>query len=340
MTIRSPTEERATTEPILSVDDLKKYYPITSGILNRHVGDVKAVDGVSFDLYPGETLAIVGESGCGKSTLAETLLQLHEPTAGSVRYDGTDLATLGRSELREVRRDLQMIFQDPSASLNDRMTVGRIVKEPMSIHGGVENPAERVRELLSVVGLDPDDHYNRFSHELSGGQCQRVGIARALALNPSVIVADEPVSALDVSVQAQILSLLEDLQESYDLTFLFVSHDMSVVRHVADRVAVMYLGRIVELTDVETLFEDPKHPYTQSLLSSVPTVGTGGRSDDRIHLEGAPPDPADPPAGCNFHPRCQLKPELGEGDQQQCELEDPQLEDTETGTVACHHWTI
>ena len=325
----------AETDPILSVRELKTYYPITSGILNRHVGDVKAVDGVSFDLYPGETLAIVGESGCGKSTLAETLLRLHDPTEGTVSYRGTDLATLDRSELRTVRRDLQMIFQDPSASLNDRMTVGRIVREPMAIHGETDDADQRVAELLRVVGLDPVDHYDRFPHELSGGQCQRVGIARALALNPSIVVADEPVSALDVSIQAQILTLLAELQDDYDLTYVFVSHDMSVVRHVADRVAVMYLGRIVELADVETLFSDPQHPYTEALLSSVPEVGSG-ESDDRITLPGSPPDPADPPAGCNFHPRCHLAATLDGDERARCESDDPDLSTADGRAIACH----
>ena len=332
-TQRSAPENDA--EPILSVRDLKTYYPITSGILNRHVGDVKAVDGVSFDLYPGETLAIVGESGCGKSTLAETLLRLHEPTDGSVHYRGTDLAALGTTELREIRKELQMIFQDPSASLNDRMTVGRIIREPFAIHDELENVDERVAELMRVVGLEPEDHYDRFPHELSGGQCQRVGIARALALNPSVVIADEPVSALDVSIQAQILTLLSELQAEYDLTFVFVSHDMSVVRHVADRVAVMYLGRIVELTDVETLFSDPQHPYTQALLSSVPEVGTG-ESADRITLPGTPPDPADPPTGCNFHPRCHLAETLSEDDRRRCEEDDPGLIESDGRAIACH----
>ncbi len=322
-----------TVEPLLSVRALRQYYPIRSGILNRHVGDVKAVDGVDLDVFPGETLAIVGESGCGKSTLAETILRLHEPTDGTVRFRGEDLSEYGRGELTAFRREVSMIFQDPRASLNERMTVGAIVTEPMKIHGLAEgNRRERVEELLAEVGLDPQDHYDRFPHELSGGQCQRVGIARALAVEPSLLVADEPVSALDVSIQAQILELLSRLQEEYDLTFLFVSHDMSVVRHIADRVAVMYLGRVVELTDVESLFSNPQHPYTEALLSSVPSVGSDG-SGDRIRLDGSPPDPIDPPAGCNFNPRCPLKPQLSDADRERCESDDPDLGDC---GVACH----
>lgn len=321
-------------EPVMQVRNLKKYYPITSGILNRHVGDVKAVDGVSFDLYGGETLAVVGESGCGKSTLAETLLRLHDPTEGDVYYREKNLAELTGVELKKIRREIQMVFQDPTASLNDRMSVGRIVAEPLRIHGWDGSIQERVAQLLRDVGLSPVDHYDRFPHELSGGQCQRVGIARALALNPSVLVADEPVSALDVSIQAQILSLLADLQEEYELTYVFVSHNMSVVRHLADRVAVMYLGRIVELADVETLFTEPEHPYTEALLSSVPEVGAD--RTERITLPGSPPDPIDPPSGCNFHPRCPLARELSGRDRERCETEDPTLESDGVREVACH----
>ncbi len=328
---RPETGER---DIVLRVQNLKKYYPITSGILNRHINDVQAVDGVSFDLYEGETLAIVGESGCGKSTLAETLLRLHEPTDGAVYYKGRNLADLSGAELQSIRRDIQMIFQDPTASLNDRMSVGRIVGEPLRIHGWDGNIEERVSELLNDVGLSATDHYDRFPHELSGGQCQRVGIARALALNPSIVVADEPVSALDVSIQAQILTLLDDLQDEYNLTYVFVSHNMSVVRHIADRVAVMYLGRIVEIADVETVFSDPQHPYTESLLSSVPEVGT--EQSDRITLHGSPPDPIDPPSGCNFNPRCPVARELPESDRERCETEDPDLESHGTREIACH----
>jgi len=331
-TIETTADE--TEQPVLQVRNLKKYYPITSGLLNRHVGDVRAVDGVSFDLHAGETLAIVGESGCGKSTLAETLLRLHEPTEGDVVYRGQSLAELSGTALQRIRREIQMIFQDPTASLNDRMSVGRIVAEPLRIHGWDGDVDERVAELLEEVGLSPGDHHDRFPHELSGGQCQRVGIARALALNPSVLVADEPVSALDVSIQAQILALLDALQDEYGLTYVFVSHNMSVVRHIADRVAVMYLGRIVELADVETIFEDPQHPYTESLLSSVPDVGT--ERTDRITLHGSPPDPIDPPEGCNFHPRCPLARELAEDDRAKCETEDPALVSHDARDIACH----
>jgi len=312
--------------PVLRVRELKQYYPVRSGILDRRVGDVKAVDGVSFDVYPGETLAVVGESGCGKSTLAETILRLHEPTAGSVRFRGTDLADLSGSRLRAARREMAMVFQDPRASLNGRMTAGKLIAEPLVIHDAdVGDRRAHVRELMATVGLDPDDHYDRFPHELSGGQCQRIGIARALALRPSLLIADEPVSALDVSIQASILDLLDRLQTDYDLTYLFVSHDMSVVRHIADRVAVMYLGRIVELADVETLFADPQHPYTEALLSSVPTV-TADATPDRIALDGSPPDPIDPPDGCHFHPRCHLKPDLAPAERERCEAEDPRID--------------
>lgn len=322
-----------TGEPLLSVRGLKTYYPVRSGLLNRHVGDVKAVDGIDLDIYPGETLAIVGESGCGKSTLAETILQLQEPTAGTISFRGRDLSEYGRDDRKRFRREVSMIFQDPRGSLNGRMTVGNIVAEPMKIHGISEgNRRERVEELLSEVGLDPVDHYDRRPHELSGGQCQRVGIARALAVEPSLLVADEPVSALDVSIQAQILELLSRLQEEYDLTFLFISHDMSVVRHIADRVAVMYLGRIVELGDAQSLFADPHHPYTEALMSSVPSVGSGD-SDERIRLEGSPPDPDDPPAGCNFSSRCPLRDELSAQDRRRCDNEDPELGEA---NVACH----
>lgn len=322
-----------TVEPLLNVRGLEQYYPVRSGIFNRHVGDVKAVDGVDLDVYPGETLAIVGESGCGKSTLAETILRLHEPTSGTVTFRGRRLSGHGRDELEEFRRDVSMIFQDPRASLNDRMTVGSIIAEPMKIHGIAKgHRRERVEELLGEVGLDPYDHYDRLPHELSGGQCQRVGIARALAVEPSLLVADEPVSALDVSIQAQILELLSELQAEYDLTFLFVSHDMSVVRHIADRVAVMYLGRIVELAAVESLFADPQHPYTEALLSSVPSVDAEG-SDGRIRLEGSPPDPVDPPTGCNFSSRCPLRAELPASERRQCDEEDPELGEAH---VACH----
>lgn len=265
------------------------------------------------------------------------MLGLESATAGSVTFDGQDLTTLSSRELRPLRKELGMIFQNPFSSLNERMTVGQIVREPMEIHDeytGRRN--ERVAELLDRVGLDPYDHFDRFPHELSGGQRQRVSIARALALNPSVVVADEPVSALDVSVQAQILALLADLQDEYDLSYMFISHDLSVVRHIADHVGVMYLGRMVETAPVDDLFDDPTHPYTQALLSDVPRVGVGRGEFDAIELEGTPPNPRDPPSGCNFHTRCQLKPELSEAEQERCVNDDPTLDGTRGHCVACH----
>ena len=327
-------EGEAADEPLLSVRDLRKYYPVTSGILGRRTGDVKAVDGVSFDLYPGETLAVVGESGCGKSTMAETLIGLNEVTGGEVRFRGEPLSE--RTD-RTVRREVQMVFQDPFSTLNERMTVGRIVAEPLAIHGERKEDREGyVRGLLGTVGLDPDQYYRAFPHELSGGQRQRVGIARSLALNPSLVVADEPVSALDVSIQAGILELLADLQSEFGLAYLLITHDMSVVRQIADRVAVMYLGRIVELGDVEAVFDDPRHPYTEALLSSIPRVTADPSADGRIHLEGSPPDPADPPSGCNFHPRCHLYAELPPEERARCEREDPRREGSLTRCPACH----
>jgi oligopeptide/dipeptide ABC transporter ATP-binding protein len=326
--------DREGSGPLLSVRDLRKYYPVTSGILGRRVGEVKAVDGVSFDLFPGETLAVVGESGCGKSTMAETLVGLNAATGGEVRFRGESLSDrTGRS----VRRDVQMVFQDPFSTLNERMTVGRIVAEPLAIHGERgEDRESYVRDLLDTVGLDPDQYYRAFPHELSGGQRQRVGIARALALSPSLVVADEPVSALDVSIQAQILELLADLQDEFGLTYLVITHDMSVVRQIADRVAVMYLGRIVELGGVDEVFDDPQHPYTEALLSSIPRVTADPSTDRRIRLEGSPPDPSDPPSGCNFHPRCHLYDELSGEERARCEREDPESEEKSGRRLACH----
>jgi oligopeptide/dipeptide ABC transporter ATP-binding protein len=321
-------------EPLLSVRDLRKYYPVNSGVLGRRTGEVKAVDGVSFDLYPGETLAVVGESGCGKSTMAETLIGLHGTTGGEVRFRGEPLSD--RTD-RAVRREVQMVFQDPFSTLNERMTVGRIVAEPLVIHGERSEDREGyVRDLLDTVGLDPDRYYRAFPHELSGGQRQRVGIARALALNPSLVVADEPVSALDVSIQAGILELLADLQAEFGLTYLVITHDMSVVRQIADRVAVMYLGRIVELGGVEEVFGDPQHPYTEALLSSIPRVTVDPTEDRRIRLEGSPPDPSDPPSGCNFHPRCHLYDDLSGDERARCEREDPGSEAKGNRCLACH----
>ena len=327
-------DERAGDEPILSVRDLEKYYPVHSGILGRQTGAVRAVDGVSFDLQRGETLAVVGESGCGKSTMAETVIGLNDLTGGDVRFQGESIA--GGVD-KAFRREVQMIFQDPFSTLNERMTVGRIVAEPLVIHGEHTDEQEAyVRELLDTVGLDGDEHYGAFPHELSGGQRQRVGIARALALNPSLVVADEPVSALDVSIKAGVLELLEDLQAEFGLTYLLITHDMSVVRQVADRVAVMYLGELVEVGPVEQLFTDPQHPYTEALLSSVPRVTADPQPDDRIELPGSPPDPANPPEGCRFHTRCHLRERLDDDDAARCVAEEPALEEKVGRELACH----
>jgi oligopeptide transport system ATP-binding protein len=293
--------------PILQVRNLKKYFPIKKGALfAKHVGDVKAVDDVSFDLWPGETLGVVGESGCGKSTTGRAILQLHKPTAGSVVFQGQELTTLNNQQMRAVRRDLQIVFQDPYASLNPRMTVGNIIAEPLVIHdiGSKDTRRARVKELLDIVGLNPA-FTNRYPHEFSGGQRQRIGIARALALQPKLIICDEPVSALDVSIQAQVMNLLEDLQTEFDLTYMFIAHDLAVVKHVSDRVAVMYLGKIVELAEADKLYADPQHPYTQALLSSIPVADPEvARRKDRIVLQGDVPSPANPPPGCPFHERC------------------------------------
>jgi oligopeptide transport system ATP-binding protein len=295
-------------QALVEVQDLKMHFPITRGIIfQRQVGAIKAVDGVSFELYKGETLGLVGESGCGKSTTGRAILQLHRPTDGHVRFEGKELTETKGEELRRMRRRMQMIFQDPYASLNPRMTVGSIIGEPLEVHGIGSNKKERqerVQELLKTVGLNPV-FVNRYPHEFSGGQRQRIGIARALAVNPAFIVCDEPISALDVSIQAQIINLLEDLQDELGLTYLFIAHDLSVVRHISDRIAVMYLGKIAELADRDELYEKPMHPYTQALLSAVPIPDPQieGRRQ-RIILEGDVPSPANPPKGCNFCTRC------------------------------------
>lgn len=318
------------SEIILEAKKIKKYFPIKKGFFMREVGQVKAVDDVDFIVRRGETLGLVGESGCGKSTLGRTLIRLYEPTAGEIQFDGSDFLKISGKELRQKRRDIQMIFQDPFASLDPRMTVGQVVEQPFLIHGLLPNKKERelrVKQLLEMVGLKAS-HVNRYPHEFSGGQRQRISIARAIALNPKLIICDEPVSALDVSIQAQILNLLKDLQEKLNLTYIFISHDLSVIEHVCDRIAVMYLGRIVELSTREELFKNPQHPYTHALLSSIPSIGTGKKKMSKI-LTGEIPSPINPPSGCSFHPRCPYKMDI-------CSKVIPQLEGTIEHTKACH----
>ena len=338
MTAAAPAKTGANSggkEALVQVRGLKKHFPITSGIvIQRQVGAVRAVDDVSFDVFKGETLGLVGESGCGKSTTGRTVLQLYKPTSGTVTFEGRELTALSSEELRKARQRMQMIFQDPFASLNPRMSVGRIVSEPLEIHKIIPNRKEQqeyVENLLERVGLNPF-YINRYPHEFSGGQRQRIGIARALALKPSFIVADEPISALDVSIQAQVVNLLEDLQEEFNLTYLFIAHDLSMVRHICDRVAVMYLGKIVELASADELYENPLHPYTQSLLSAVPVPDPIVEMDrQRIILTGDVPSPANPPKGCNFNTRCPVAFDL-------CYQEpDPELIEHSPGHwVSCH----
>ncbi|SDN24102.1 oligopeptide transport system ATP-binding protein [Paenibacillus sp. yr247] len=316
-------------QPLIEVKNLKKYFPIKKGIFSRTVNHVKAVDGLDFTIYKGETLGLVGESGCGKSTTGRTILQLLQPTEGEVLYEGRNLVSMNPGELRKIRRDMQMVFQDPYTSLDPRMTVGEIIAEPLTIHGVAHGKERdrRVEELLNVVGLS-SYHAKRYAHEFSGGQRQRIGIARALALNPKLIVADEPVSALDVSIQSQVINLLQELQEQFQLTYLFIAHDLSVVRHISDRIGVMYLGRIVELADKNELFHSPKHPYTKALLSAVPIPNPLVKKE-RIVLQGDVPSPANPPSGCTFHPRCGECMAI-------CRTEKPELKEVNGQFVACH----
>ena len=320
---------------LVELDDLKVYFPIKSGlVLDRHVGDIKAVDGVSLSIERGETLGLVGESGCGKSTVGRAILRLYEPSDGRIIFDGQDITKLSESELRPLRRRMQMVFQDPYSSLNPRHSVGRMVSEPMRVHGlgGRRSTNARVRELLQTVGL-PADAASRYPHEFSGGQRQRIGLARSLAMNPDFIVADEPVSALDVSIQAQIMNLLENLQKDFELTFLFIAHDLAVVRHISDRIAVMYLGKIVEISPAGDLYDNPLHPYTISLLSAVPIPDPVVELQrERILLAGDLPSPANPPTACRFHTRCPYVQPT------RCTDEEPLLRRLADGhVVACHY---
>jgi peptide/nickel transport system ATP-binding protein/oligopeptide transport system ATP-binding protein len=322
--------------PLIEVRNLKKYFPITRGVvIQRKIGDVKAVDDVSFDVMPGETLGIVGETGCGKSTTARLLVRLLDPTSGEIRFEGEDIAKRRGASLKALHREMQMIFQDPYSSLNPRKTVGSIIADPFAIHGLLKTESERkrrVQELMDRVGLNPE-HFNRYPHEFSGGQRQRIGVARAIALEPKVLVADEPVSALDVSIQAQVLNLLRELQREMGLTLIFIAHDLSVVRHMCDRVMVMYLGSLVEVAGSDALYSFPRHPYTGALLSAVPVAEARGRRRPRALLSGDVPSPANPPSACRFHTRCPKAQPL-------CSQEAPPLEDKGTGSEAACHFPL
>jgi oligopeptide/dipeptide ABC transporter ATP-binding protein len=325
-------------EPLVKVRDLVKHFPITKGvIITRQIGAVQAVDGVTFDVMRGETLGIVGESGCGKSTTARLLMRLMAPTAGSIEFDGREIADAKGAELKALRREVQMIFQDPYSSLNPRKTVGTIISEPYAIHGLHKGEGARkkaVQDIMDIVGLNPE-HYNRYPHEFSGGQRQRIGVARALALRPKVIIADEPVSALDVSIQAQILNLLRDLQRELGLTLVFIAHDLSVVRHMCDRIAVMYLGKIVELASATELYAHPRHPYTGALMSAVPVADPRlAAAKKRQILTGDVPSPTNPPTACRFHTRC---PKFVDGT---CNVETPELEAKDGGNLAACHFPL
>ena len=331
----------AEPDVVLRAEELVKHYPIKTGVIRRTTGHVRAVDGVSLELRRGETLGVVGESGCGKSTLGRLLMRLEEPTAGRVFLDGVDMHATSGAAMRKMRRDIQIVFQDPYTSLNPRKTVGDIVAEPFDIHPDVVPKGgrrRRVQELLDLVGLNPE-HINRYPHQFSGGQRQRIGIARGIALNPKVLICDEPVSALDVSVQAQVVNLLEKLQDELGLAYVFIAHDLSVVRHISDRVAVMYLGKIVEIGEVEEVYNSPVHPYTQALMSAIPIPDPQTeRSRERIMLSGDLPSPADPPSGCKFRTRCPLYQTLSESDQQRCRDVSPELRSFGVDhQAACHY---
>ncbi len=338
-TMASPAPPAARTgqTPLLKISGLKKYFPITRGIIfQRKVGNVHAVDGVDLEVFPGETVGLVGETGCGKTTLAKVVTRLQDPTAGTLEFEGQDYTHYSRRQMRPLRRQMQMIFQDPYASLNPRKSVGAIIGDPFRIHKIV--PKKRIKgevqQLMKLVGLNPE-HYNRYAHEFSGGQRQRIGVARSLALKPRLIVCDEPVSALDVSIQAQILNLLEDLQGEFHLTYLFIAHDLSVVRHVSDRVVVMYLGKVAEIAPRADLYRNPKHPYTGTLLSAVPIPDPErGRARQRVILQGDVPSPIDPPPGCPFHPRCPL------ARFPTCREEPPQLREMGDGHLAACHFPL